>query len=42
MSKRRWLERVMGDIKEKGIYIYIYIYVGEEVYDPATWMRASS
>ena len=28
----------MGDIKEKGIYIY----VGEEVYDPATWMRASS
>ena len=30
--KRRWLDRVRGDIKEKGLS-------AEEVYDRATWRR---
>ena len=30
--KRRWLDRVRDDIKEKGLS-------GEEVYDRATWRR---
>ena len=30
--KRRWLDRVRDDIKEKGLS-------GEEVYDRATWKR---
>ena len=33
--KRRWLDRVRDDIKEKGLS-------GEEVYDRATWRRMSS
>ena len=34
-SKRRWLDKVKDDIKEKGL-------LGEEVYDRATWRRKSS
>ena len=34
-AKRRWSDRVMDDIKEKGLS-------GEEVYDRATWRRISS
>ena len=30
--KRRWLDKVRDDIKEKGLS-------GEEVYDRATWRR---
>ena len=33
--KRRWLDRVRDDIKEKGLS-------GEEVYDRVTWRRMSS
>ena len=33
--KRRYLDRVMDDIKEKGLS-------AEEVYDRATWRRTSS
>ena len=33
--KRRWLDRVRDDIKERGLF-------GEEVYDRATWRRDSS
>ena len=34
--KRRWLDRVRDDIKEKGLSS------GEEVYDRVTWRRMSS
>ena len=34
-SKRRWLDKVKDDIKEKGLLV-------EEVYDRATWSRMSS
>ena len=34
MTKRRWLDRVRIDIKEKGLS-------GEDVYDRATWSRVS-
>ena len=33
--KRRWLDRVRGDIKEKGLS-------AEQVYDRATWRHISS
>ena len=33
--KRRWLDKVRDDIKEKGLS-------GDEVYDNATWRRMSS
>ena len=32
--KRRWLDKVMDDIKEKGLY-------ADDVYDRATWRRMS-
>ena len=34
-SKRRWLDKVKDDIREKGLS-------AEEVYDRATWRRMSS
>ena len=33
--RRRWLDKVKGDIKEKGLS-------ADEVYDRATWRRMSS
>ena len=33
--KRRWLDKVKDDIKEKGLLV-------DEVYDRATWRRMSS
>ena len=33
--KRRWLDKVNDDIKEKGLS-------ADDVYDHATWMRMSS
>ena len=35
ISKRRWLDKVRDDIKEKGLS-------GQEIYDRATWSRMSS
>ena len=34
-SKRRWLDKMKDDIKEKGLS-------ADDVYDRATWMRMSS
>ena len=34
--KRRWLDKVKDDIKEKGLML------ADEVYDCATWRRMSS
>ena len=33
--KRRWLDRVSGDVKEKGLSV-------DEAYDQATWRHMSS
>ena len=35
MPKRRWLDNVKDDIKEKGL-------LADDVYDRATWRRMSS
>ena len=35
MPKRRWLDRVKDDIKEKGLS-------ADDVYDRSTWRRMSS
>ena len=35
IPKRRWLDKVKDDIKEKGLF-------ADDVYDRATWRRTSS